>query len=71
MDCGQKSFMLMWLYQLQLLSGFLFCVHFSLASHQPVNDKDDNKTVLGAVHRFPGICLTSEEDSRKPQLGDR
>ena len=27
--------------------------------------------VLGAVHRSPGICLTAEENPRKPQLGDR
>ena len=34
-------------------------------------DKGDNKTVLGAVHRSPGSCLTAEENPRKPQLGDR
>ena len=35
------------------------------------NDKDDNEMILGSVHRSPGICLTAEENSRKPQLGDR
>ena len=34
------------------------------------NDKGDNETILGAVHRSPGICLTAEENARKPQLGD-
>ena len=33
------------------------------------NDKGDNEMILGAVHRFPGICLTAEENPRKPQLG--
>ena len=35
------------------------------------NDKDDNEMTLGAVHRSPGICLTVEENPRKPQLGER
>ena len=34
------------------------------------NDKGD-ETILGAVHRSPGICLTAEENPRKPQLEDR
>ena len=34
------------------------------------NDKDDNEIILGAVDRSPGICLTAEENPRKPQLGD-
>ena len=34
------------------------------------NDKGDNEMVLWAVHRS-GICLTAEENPRKPQLGDR
>ena len=33
------------------------------------NDKGDNEMILGAVHRSPG--LTADENSRKPQLGDR
>jgi len=44
----------------------------SVASVMSVaNDKDDNAIILGAVHRFPGICLTAEENPRKPQLGVR
>jgi hypothetical protein len=35
-----------------------------------VNDKGVNEMVLGVVHRSPGICLTAEENPRKPQLGD-
>ena len=34
------------------------------------NDKGDNVMIPGAVHRSPGICLTAEENPRKPQLGD-
>ena len=34
------------------------------------NDMGDNEIILGAVHRSPGICLTVEENPRKPQLGD-
>ena len=29
------------------------------------NDKSDNEMILGAVHRSPGICLTSEEKNQK------
>jgi hypothetical protein len=35
------------------------------------NDKDDNETIPGPVHRFPGIYLTAEEILGKPQLGER
>ena len=35
------------------------------------NDEDDNEMIMGAVHRSPGIYLTAEENTRKPQLGDR
>ena len=35
------------------------------------NNKGDNEMILGAVHKSPGICLTAEENARKPQLGDR
>ena len=34
-------------------------------------DKEDNEMILGAVHNSPGICLTAEENPRKPQLGNR
>ena len=35
------------------------------------NDKGGNEMILGTVYRSPGICLTAEENPRKPQLGDR
>ena len=35
------------------------------------NDKGDNEMILGAVHRSPGIYITTEENLRKSQLGDR
>ena len=31
----------------------------------------DNEMIPGAMHKSPGICLTAEENPRKPQLGDR
>jgi hypothetical protein len=34
------------------------------------NDKGENKIILGAVNRSPGICLTVEEKLGKSQLGD-
>ena len=34
------------------------------------NDKGDCVMIPGAVHRSPGICLTAEEKTRKPQIGD-
>ena len=44
----------------------------SVASIMSVaNDTGDNEMILGVVHRCPGICLTAEENPRKPQLGDR
>jgi hypothetical protein len=30
------------------------------------NDKDGNEMILGAVHRSPDICLTAEENPRRP-----
>ena len=35
------------------------------------NDVGDNEMMPGAVHRSPDICLTAEENPRKPLLGDR
>ena len=32
------------------------------------NDKGDNEMILEAVNRSPSICLTAEENPRKPQL---
>ena len=34
-------------------------------------EKGDDEMIPGAVHRFPGICLTAEENPGKPQLGER
>ena len=70
---AQKSFNLVWL-GYQLSSGFLANAHLLRVLRQsglPANDKGDNEMILGAVHRCPGICLTAEENPRKPQLGDR
>ena len=48
------------------------CYH-SQADYE--NSQNNGRTniliILGAVHRFPGICLIAEENTRKPQLGDR
>ena len=33
-------------------------------------DKGDKEMKPGAVHRFPGICLATEENRGDPQLGD-
>ena len=35
------------------------------------NDKGDNEMIPGAVLKSPGICITTEADPGKPQLGDR
>ena len=35
-----------------------------------VNDKGDNEMIPGAAHRSLSICLTTEENPGKPQLGD-
>jgi hypothetical protein len=43
----------------------------SIASITSVaNDKGDNEMILGAVHRSSGICLTAEENARKPHIVD-
>ena len=68
MDCGQKSFKLVWRCH-QLLSGFLAKDHLPrvVASVTSVaNDKGDNEVILRAVHRSPGICLTAEENISQP-----
>ena len=40
-------------------------------SQESTNDESDNEMIPGAVYRSPGIYLTAEENSRKPQLKDR
>ena len=73
MGCGQKKL---------LVSVAVLPAPFRVPSHRllapsvasissDANDKGDNEMILGAVHRYPGICLTAEEKPRKPQLGDR
>ena len=42
----------------------------SVASDTSVANKGDNEMILGAV-QSPSICLTVEENPRKPQLRDR
>jgi hypothetical protein len=42
----------------------------SCQSRLSVNYKGDNEIIPVAVHRSPGIYLTTEETPRKPQLGD-
>ena len=39
-------------------------------SHLSANDMGDNKMMPGAVHRSPGIYLTSEENPGKPRIED-
>ena len=43
----------------------------SLLAPNVANDKGGNEMILGVVHRSPGICLTAEENPRKPQLRNR
>ena len=35
------------------------------------NNNGENEMISEAVHRSPGICLTSEENPGKSELGDR
>ena len=39
-------------------------------SRLSANDKGNNEMIPGAVQRSPGIYLTAERNSGKPQLGD-
>ena len=58
----------------QLLSGFPAKDHLPRGSQSVTsvaNYKSDYEMIPGAVHRYPGICLTTEENPKKPQLGDR
>jgi hypothetical protein len=40
-------------------------------SRQLTNDKGENRMIPGTVHRSSGIYLAAEDNSGKPQLGDR
>ena len=70
MDCSQnKSFKLVCRCH-QLLTGFLVKGHLPQVSHQScllANDKVDNETIPGAVHRTSGIYLAAEEIPRRHQ----
>ena len=55
----------------QFPSEFLTKGHLSQMSHRSANDKGDNEMIPAAVHRSPDTCLADEENSGKPQLGDR
>ena len=43
----------------------------SLQSCLSANDRSANEMLLGTVHISPAICLITEENPGKPQLGDR
>ena len=44
----------------------------SVTSVTPVaNDKGDNEMIPETMHRSPNICLTTEENPGKPELGDQ
>ena len=69
---AKENFKLVWLCH-QLFSGFLANGKLPRVSHQPRlwgNDKSVNE-MMRAVHNSPGICLTAEENSGRPQLGHR
>ena len=66
----KKNFKLAWRCY-QLLSGFLAKGHFLRVSRESSLSANDNEITPEAVHRSPGICLTAEENSGKPQLGHR
>ena len=68
--CSQKSFKLMPAAPIRVSSQRLLTQ--SVTSVMSVaNDKGNNEIILGAVHRPLSICLTAEENPRKPQLGNR
>ena len=51
--------------------GFLVNRHLPCVSRQSANDKGDTGLEPGVEHRSPGINFRTEENSGKPQLGDR
>ena len=58
---------------IQLLSGFLGNDHLFRLSHQShlSANKGDNVMKPGAVHKSPGIYLTSEENAKRPSMKTR
>jgi hypothetical protein len=69
MSCGLKSFKLVWRCH-PLLSEFLANGRLPLHISDVSPDKSNNEVKLGAVHRSPGIYLTTEENTEKSLLGD-
>ena len=67
MGCGQKK-TLVPLTSVRVASQNPFAPSVALVTS--VANKGDNEMILGAVHRYTGICLIAEENPRKPQLGD-
>ena len=65
-------FMLVWrchhIVTRYLTNSFLRQV--SRQSPLSANDKDNNETIPGTLNKSPGIYLTAEKNSGKPQLGD-
>ena len=70
MSCGKKSFKLLCQYY-QLLSEHLANGRLPWVSRQSAYDKDVELQGEGAVHRSPGIYLTTKENSGKARLGGR
>ena len=72
MGCDQKSFKLVAVPPAPVQVPSQRSLTPSVTSGTSVaNDKGDNEMIRRAVHRSPGICLTAEENPRKPQLGNR
>ena len=62
-----------WAVTRKALSGFLAKDHLPRVSRQSrllANDKSNNEVIAGAVHRSPNICITTEINPGKFQLGD-
>ena len=57
--------------RLVYLSDFLVKGYLPRVLRLLANGKGDNEMIPGILYRFPGICLTAEENSGKPQPGDR
>ena len=55
----------------QTLSDSLANDHLPRVSRLSANNNGDNEMIPEAVHRSPGIYLTTEENPEKPQLGNR
>ena len=67
----KQSFELVWLSPAPVLVPNQRPIVPNVVSVTSVANKGDNKIILRAVHRFPGIYLKSEQNPGKPQLGGR